>query len=237
LPDGLRIYIVGDIHGCFDLLEQLYREIRRDRDAAPPRECVEIFLGDYIDRGPQSREVVEWMISAVPIADRRICLMGNHEDMLLAALADASGMPNWLANGGLETFLSYKPVPQHILAGMTLARVRSDFLAALPAAHRDFLMNLPRLAEFGDYLFVHAGLRPGRALDRQDPEDLVWIREPFLASDFDFGKVVVHGHTPCSAPEIRPNRINVDTGAVFTGCLTCLILEGESRRFLQTSSS
>ena len=233
LPDGLRIYAVGDIHGCFDVLEALYERIRCDLQSARPRESLELFLGDYVDRGPRSREVVEWMISTRPACDRRICLMGNHEDMLLNALADPAAMEHWLSNGGIQTLLSYKSVPLHILAGMTLIQAHRDFSAAFPDAHRRFMSGLLRSAEFGDYIFVHAGLRPGRTLAQQDTEDLVWVREPFLSSAHDFGKLVVHGHTPSDAPEIRPNRINIDTGAVFGGSLTCLVLEGSTRRFLQ----
>jgi serine/threonine protein phosphatase 1 len=176
------------------------------------------------------------MISAKPVSSRRICLMGNHEDMLVEALANPGAMQHWLLNGGVETLLSYRPMPRHILSGMTLIRAHADFSAAVPEHHRSFLAELPRLAEFGDYVFVHAGLRPGRTAAQQNPEDLAWIREPFLSSTYDFGKLVVHGHTPAEAPEIRPNRINIDTGAVFGGRLTCLVLEGATRRFLQTSS-
>lgn len=235
LPEGLRIYAVGDIHGCFDLLEALYEQMRRDLERAPPRESLEIFLGDYVDRGPRSRDVVEWMIATQPACDRRICLMGNHEDMLLNALADPAAMEHWLSNGGVETLLSYKPVPRHMLAGMTLIQAHRDFSASVPEPHRRFMTGLLRSAEFGDYVFVHAGLRPGRTLAQQDPEDLVWIREPFLSSPHAFGKLVVHGHTPADAPEIRPNRINIDTGAVFGGSLTCLVLEGSTRKFLHVA--
>jgi serine/threonine protein phosphatase 1 len=235
LPDGLRIYAVGDVHGRFDLLQAMHDEIRRDLERARPRESIEILLGDYVDRGPQSREVVEWVAAGAPAADRRICLCGNHEELLLAALADAAEMPNWLHNGGLDTLLSYAPGARSTLLDMTWATAHEEFLRAFPEEHRAFLEALPRMAEFGGYVFVHAGLRPGRPIGEQDPFDLVWIREPFLSSRFDFGRVVVHGHTPQTAPDIRPNRINIDTGAFFSGRLTCLVLEGDTRRFLQTS--
>lgn len=233
-PDGVRVYAVGDIHGRFDLLKALYEQIRLDLDARPPQRSLEIFLGDYLDRGPQSREVVEWMIAAKPLSDQRICLMGNHEEMCLRAVEEPAAAQHWFGNGGLETLVSYKPIPHHILAGMTLGRAHAELSAAIPHSHLEWLRNLPRTATVGDYVFVHAGLRPGRPADSQDPEDLIWIREPFLSSKFDFGKVVVHGHTPASEPEVRPNRINIDTGAVFTGRLTCLLLEGANRAFLQT---
>ncbi len=233
LPEGLRIYAFGDIHGRFDLLEALYPKIRGDIERRPAARTAEIFLGDYIDRGPRSRDVLEWMIAARPVAGERICLMGNHEDMLLRVLDDPQATSTWLHNGGLATIMSYAAIPPDDLS-LTVAAARDAFLAAFPPEHRSFVEGLPRMARFGGYVFVHAGLRPRRALADQDPDDLVWIREPFLSSNADFGARVVHGHTPVEAPEIRPNRINIDTGAVFTGRLTCLILEGEDRRFLQT---
>ncbi len=232
LPDGLRIYAVGDVHGRFDLLEALYAEIRRDLADRRPERSIEIFLGDYIDRGPQSRDVVEWLLSSQPECDERLCLMGNHEDLLLGALDDPSAVDAWLLNGGVETILSYCGANAAALAGATFAEARDAFVAAFPESHRAFVAGLPRMKVFGGYVFVHAGLNPERPLDRQDPFDLLWIREPFLSSRVDFGRVVVHGHTPAAEPEIRPTRINIDTGAFFTGRLTCLVLEGGDRRFL-----
>jgi serine/threonine protein phosphatase 1 len=234
LPAGLRIYAVGDIHGRYDLLEALYADICRDIERAPPEHSIEIFLGDYIDRGPQSRDVVEWLTSGRRAADERICLLGNHEDMLLRVLDDPEATSIWLHNGGLATLLSYRAMPADGVSGLTVGAARSAFLAAFPSDHRAFVEGLPRLVRFGGYVFVHAGVRPGRAVDDQDPDDLVWIREPFLTSNADFGMLVVHGHTPVKAPEVRPNRINIDTGAFFTGQLTCVVLEGEGLRFLQT---
>ncbi len=235
VPEGLRIYAFGDVHGRFDLLEALYAEVRLDVARRPAARTAEIFLGDYIDRGRQSREVLEWLISASPATDERTCLLGNHEDMLLRVVDDPEATPTWLQNGGLATLISYGAVSPNDLSRLTLAEARTAFLAAFPPKHRAFVERLPRLATAGGYLFVHAGLRPGRAVEDQDPDDLVWIREPFLSSDADFGMRIVHGHTPVATPEIRPNRINVDTGAVFTGRLTCLVLEAEGWRFLQTA--
>jgi serine/threonine protein phosphatase 1 len=230
LPNGLRIYAIGDVHGRFDLLQEIARRIRQDLSASPAKQAVEIFLGDYIDRGPQSREVVDWLIVTPPLGDERICLMGNHEDMLLSALADASDLPIWLQNGGDATLASYgvKSLPR------SPQGIHEACCAAIPGRHRDFCAGLPLTAELGSYFFVHAGIDPSRSLHDQDPHDLVWIREPFHRSTADFGRVVVHGHTPVVEPDIRPNRINIDTGAVFTGHLTCLVLEGAGRRLLQT---
>jgi len=236
LADGLRIYAIGDIHGRFDLLCALYARIAGEIADSPPRYSVEIFLGDYIDRGPQSAEVVEWLVSETPAANERICLMGNHEDMLRNVLDGAAAMPHWLGNGGAETLLSYGIVPPPEFRQRAMIEVRAAFLSIFPRSHRDFMLSLSHLAEFGGYLFVHAGVRPGVPLKNQDPYDLVWIREPFLNSGADFGRVVVHGHTPTREPEIRPNRINIDTGAVFSGRLTCIVLEGDTRRFLQADA-
>ncbi len=235
LADGLRIYAVGDIHGRFDLLREIASDIRHDLELDRPQRAVEIFLGDYVDRGPQSREVIDWLMQTPPVADERICLLGNHEDILLHALDDISAMENWLFNGGGETLLSYG-VKLHGFGGRAaLIALQQEFRAALPAAHLDFIASLRRKIAIAPYLFVHAGIRPGRAIEDQDPQDLVWIREPFLHSSADLGCVVVHGHTPAMHPEVRGNRINVDTGAVFSGCLTCVVLEGTTQRFLQTS--
>ena len=234
LPDGLRIYAIGDVHGRFDLLQELYAAIRLDVATRPPKQSVEIFLGDYVDRGPQSREVVDWLIRSEPACDERICLMGNHEDMLLGALRDVDGAEAWLFNGGVETLLSYGGTSRNALLGMTVGRARDAFAAVFPESHRAFVADLPHMTAFGGYAFVHAGLDPARPIREQDPFDLLWIREPFLTSAADFGFIVVHGHTPAAAPEVRPNRINIDTGAFFTGRLTCLVLEGERRRFIGT---
>lgn len=236
LPDAVRIYAIGDIHGRLDLLEDLAGKIRSDIAEAPPARTAEIFLGDYIDRGPRSREVVDWLMGAPTNADERICLLGNHEDMLLKALDDRDWMSNWLFNGGPETLLSYNVKARALGGEAGLIEVQNGFRAALPGAHLEFYAGLRRYVLIEPYLFVHAGIRPGRTLAEQDPEELIWIRGPFLESDDDFGFVVVHGHTPSNHPEVRPNRINIDTGAVFSGCLTCVVLEGDTLRFIQAAS-
>jgi len=234
LPEGLRIYAVGDIHGRFDLLQQMAAAIVEDLRKARPARILEIFLGDFIDRGPQSREVVDWLIRTPP-GGERVCLLGNHEDMLLKSLDDTDWMSNWLYNGAAETFVSYG-VRTHGIGGSGLVDLQQGLRAVLPGSHLEFFAGLRRMFVFEPYVFVHAGIRPGRTLSEQDPDDLVWIREPFLQSKADFGFVVVHGHTPTERPEVCPNRINIDTGAVFTGRLTCLVLEGATRRFLQVDS-
>lgn len=234
LPEGLRVYAIGDIHGRFDLLTALAADIAKDLEASPPQKSVEIFLGDYIDRGPSTREVVDWLIETPPLADERICLMGNHEDLLLKVLDDGEAMSNWIFNGGSETIVSYLSGTVRRRDFDTTEALRLAFLEALPEGHRSFYRSLKRMISYGGYLFVHAGLRPGTPIEKQDPEDLIWIREPFLNSSADFGTIVVHGHTPVTEPEVKPNRINIDTGAVFSNRLTALVLEGTERRFLNT---
>jgi serine/threonine protein phosphatase 1 len=234
LAPGLRIYAIGDIHGRFDLLEPLISAITIDLGNARPERTVEIFVGDYVDRGPQSREVIEWLTTTPPLTDERICLLGNHEEWLLRALDDVSAMPDWLFNGGGETLKSYGVKSEGLGGERMLVELQRAFREALPPAHHVFISALPRTVDFDPYLFVHAGIRPGVPIDAQDPEDLIWIRRPFLDSSADFGRIVVHGHTPTSRPDIRPNRINIDTGAVFQGRLTCLVLEGRTQRFFQT---
>lgn len=235
VPDGLRVYAIGDVHGCDRLLAAMHEKIAADIDARPPETHCIIHLGDYVDRGPDTAAVVERLSRQVEADDHVLCLRGNHEEMLLDFLwAGPDAGPNFLANGGVATLASY---------GITLEGKRSSmptgsglaelFAARLPIGHRIFLENLQYSARFGDYFFCHAGIRPGVELERQDAFDLTWIREGFLDSDADFGAVVVHGHTPAREPELRPNRINIDTGAVLGGRLTCLILEGAEYRFIQ----
>ncbi len=236
VPEGTRVYAVGDIHGCIEPLTALHERIREDAASAADLRRVLVYLGDYVDRGLESRQVLE-MLTATPLEGfERVHLRGNHDAWMLEFLEDTACGLAWIANGGSATLYSYgvgqgdlgAPLPDR------LAAVQAGLRRALPAAHRDFLAGLVPMHIEGDYLFVHAGIRPGVPLDQQRPEDLLWIREPFLGSDADHGKVVVHGHTIVDRPQILGNRIAVDTGAFATGHLTCLVLEGTTRRFLQT---
>lgn len=235
VPDGLRVYAIGDVHGCDRLLAAMHEKIAADIDARPPEAHRIIHLGDYVDRGPDTAAVIERLSRRTESDDHILCLRGNHEEMLLDFLwASPDAGYNFLANGGVATLASY---------GITLDGKRSStptgsglaklFAARLPAGHRAFLENLRYSVRFGDYFFCHAGVRPGVDLERQDAFDLTWIREGFLDSDADFGAVVVHGHTPAHEPELRPNRVNIDTGAVLGGPLSCLVLEGAEYRFMQ----
>ena len=238
MPQGQLIYAIGDIHGRSDLLALLLDKIVTDaghsKDAS--RRTL-VFLGDYVDRGHDSRGVVDMLLGGLPKGFETHFLKGNHEEIMLDFLRDPSTLGHWLANGADATFRSYgMDVTELIRKGAAPEAWQRAFLASLPEAHRDFFETLELAVAFGDYLFVHAGVRPGVPLEEQDPHDLVWIRGPFLKSDEDFGKIVVHGHTPAREPVIRANRIGIDTGAVFTDRLTALKLEGGSRTLLQADA-
>jgi serine/threonine protein phosphatase 1 len=238
VPQGQLIYAIGDLHGRADLLSLMLAKIAADaarsKDA---RRRTLVFLGDYIDRGHDSRLVVDMLLSELPQGFDAHFLKGNHEALMLEFLEDPSYLGQWLANGADATFRSYGiDVAELIRKGATPEAWRRAFHASLPESHRDFFETLELAVSFGDYLFVHAGVRPGIPLEAQDPYDLVWIRGPFLQSKENFGKIVVHGHTPRAEPDIRPNRIGIDTGAVFTDRLTALKLEDGSRKLLQADA-
>jgi serine/threonine protein phosphatase 1 len=229
-PDGLRVYAVGDLHGRDDLLGDLAGLIERDC-ANAPGEVVTIFLGDYVDRGPDSAAVVERLATGRFPTPLR-ALRGNHEAVLLEFLDDPAALGFWREYGGLETLHAYGVDVSKAMRGQNYEEARAAFLAALPASHRAFLVATELSATIGDYFFCHAGVRPGAPLSAQAEEDLLWVRDGFLSYERSFGKIVVHGHTPVASPEIRANRINIDTGAFATSRLTCLALEGQERRFL-----
>jgi diadenosine tetraphosphatase ApaH/serine/threonine PP2A family protein phosphatase len=233
VPDGERIYAIGDIHGRDDLLLRLHGLIRADLDASPAVRPIAVYLGDYVDRGPGSFEVLDHLVND-PLPFESVALKGNHEDMMLSFL-DGDADPMWLYNGGIETLASYRiALSGHQFGAFDLQSIREGLLAALPESHRRFLNALELSLARGDYFFVHAGVRPGRPLDQQDPREMMWIRGRFLGSQTDFGKRVVHGHTITAEPEVKFNRIGIDTGAFATGRLTCLVLERSHVRFLQT---
>jgi serine/threonine protein phosphatase 1 len=236
LPEGLLLYAVGDIHGRLDLLRSLLQQIEADACAhAEARRRTLIFLGDYVDRGPDSRGVVADLIQSPPKDFEVHFLKGNHEAILLDFLEDAWHLEHWLVNGGQATMESYGVDTQSLAQrGAHPDTWRRDFAEALPESHLHFFRSLKLSVTFGDYLFVHAGVRPGVPLAGQSEADLVWIRGPFLDHAGPFGKIVVHGHTPVQLPVIRPNRIGIDTGAVFSDRLTALRLQGGAREFLHT---
>lgn len=234
-PHGRRVYAIGDIHGRIDLLRQLHRRMHEDAAAAPGVDKVVVYLGDYVDRGPGSFAVVDLLLHEPLAGFEAVHLRGNHEDLLLRFYADGTAAATWFMNGGVATLESYgvdvSDLLSDIAAPTTMWR---RFRRLLPPTHLDFFRRLKTRHEEGDYLFVHAGVRPGVALADQREADLLWIRGDFLDSDEDFGKVVVHGHSISAEPEVRANRIGIDTGAFYSDRLTCLVIEGETRRFLAT---
>jgi serine/threonine protein phosphatase 1 len=228
---GTRIYAVGDIHGRADLLGEMIDRIRVDMDRHSARRQVTVFLGDYVDRGPDSRLVVD-MLLALSQGGNAVCLKGNHEAILVRFPQEPSLWENWVAFGGMQTLLSYGLRIPARLAREDQVRVAEEFRQALPPEHLHFLESLPLSYVSGNVAFVHAGLRPNIPLDQQQEEDLLWIRRPFLDHRSPFSHFVVHGHTPVESPEVHTNRINIDTGAFATGRLSCIALEGSSHMFL-----
>lgn len=232
MTPGLRAYAIGDVHGRDDLLSRLLDRVQDDmRSASGP--CLTILLGDYVDRGPQSRAVLDRLAGEVAPTPL-IALRGNHEQMLLDALDDPAAFRHWLKYGGLETLASYGLDLSDLRRGGSPEQLRTDFIAALPRDHLAFLRETKTSHEEGDYFFCHAGVRPGVPLHRQSDADLMTIRDAFLTSTDWQSRVVVHGHSPVTQPELLPHRIGLDTGAYTTGRLTCLVLEGDTRRILGT---
>jgi Calcineurin-like phosphoesterase len=225
VPEGNRIYAVGDIHGRLDLLDEIIARIDADMAMHPASNTIRVFLGDYIDRGPNSKGVLDRLVNYCA-AQPTVCLMGNHELYLREFLERPEILSIWRRYGGLETLRSYGLAPKWEADSQEERKLAAEFDRLLPFSHREFLSNLKQCFICGDFFFVHAGVRPGICLTNQSEDDLLWIREEFLLCQDDFGKVVVHGHTPVSEPDVRPNRINIDTGAYVTGRLTCLALEG-----------
>jgi len=227
LPPGQRIYAVGDVHGCAGQLALLHRLIAADLAQRPVAEPLILHIGDYVDRGPDSAGVIERLLRPFPApAVRVITLCGNHEAMAQEALAtgDPAAAAHWLGNGGGATLASWGIAWQ--------ARPR-QWQRGVPAAHLEFLRHLPLHHEAGGYIFVHAGLRPGVRLAQQTDSDMLWIREPFLSWSGELPGVVVHGHTPQQTLTVRANRIGIDTGAVWGGPLTCVVLEDDRLGVLQ----
>jgi serine/threonine protein phosphatase 1 len=226
LPDGIRIYAVSDIHGCADLLENVFAAIDHHLARAGPIRALHVFLGDYIDRGPASRQTIDLLIDR----SRRhesIFLKGNHEAFLFEVLQDASRLEAWKEYGGFQTLMSYGLAPSIKPNRDEQGELVKALLLDMPDHHRRFFSKLRPSFVCGDFFFAHAGVKPGVPLRQQREEDLLWIRDEFLQSEENFGKFIVHGHTPVPKPDIRPNRINIDTGAYATGILTLLTIQGE----------
>jgi Calcineurin-like phosphoesterase len=226
VPDGVRVYTIGDIHGRADLLVDVLERIDADLATNPIPHGIEVYLGDYIDRGPASREVLD-QLAARKRTHRTVFIKGNHETFITDFMTNPPILEDWQRLGGLETLMSYGIVPPINADAAVQLQLAAALDRSLPESHRQFLGDLKTSYTCGDFFFVHAGVRPGISLEKQREEDLLWIRRDFLNCEDDFGKIVVHGHTPVPQPDIRPNRINIDTGAYATGRLTCLILEGD----------
>ncbi|CAK0777650.1 serine/threonine protein phosphatase 1 [Azospirillaceae bacterium] len=241
LPQNIRAYVVGDIHGRLDLLTILLNDISRHNFFA--REVERrflIFLGDYIDRGPDSKSLLDLMINGLPPDFQVIPLKGNHEDVFVRFLdGDLVAGLQWLVRfGGRATLQSYGA---QFLRGVPLLEEMEEVrhilqTRVIPKSHQKFLRTLERTHQIGDYFFVHAGVRPGVRLDQQNEEDTLWIRDDFLRYPGYFEKMIIHGHTISRMPDIRANRIGIDLGAFSSGNLCCLVLEEENRKFLIAQS-
>ncbi|MBR0697951.1 metallophosphoesterase family protein [Bradyrhizobium lablabi] len=225
LPDGIRIYAISDIHGCAHLLKEMLEVIDADIARSRPHRAVEVYMGDYIDRGPDTRHTLDLLIERARRGNA-VFLKGNHEAILANVARDPSRVPDWFRIGGLQTLMSYGLSASrnpHEEEQRTLIKALA---AAMPPLHRAFLDRLRLTFTCGDFFFVHAGVRPGTPLSEQREQDLLWIRDEFLRSKKNFGKYIVHGHTPVRTAEILPNRANIDTGAYATGNLTLLSIQG-----------
>ena len=225
LPAGRRVYAIGDIHGCAEQLAALHDLIARDLAQRPMAAPVLVHIGDYVDRGPDTAGVIARLAAGSPIPGMEMVnLLGNHENTMLEALSgERAAATDWLFAGGRPSLESY---------GVDPDSPRDTWPAAVPVEHIAFLRSLKLMHREGGYAFVHAGVRPGIPLDQQARDDMLRMRQPFLYSEIDFGAVVVHGHTPVKHAVVRHNRIAIDTGAVFGGPLTCVVLEGETLGFL-----
>lgn len=234
IPDGQRVYAIGDIHGRLDLLDDLIARIDADDARRAPAETTIIVLGDLVDRGPESAGVVERLAALAEDRGNLRFLKGNHEELFLSALdGDAKGLRMFARVGGRETALSYGIDPA-AYERADFAQLHALLSAAVPERHATFLRDFEDIIRIGDYTFVHAGIRPGVALDEQSPRDLRWIREPFLSAR-ETGGMIVHGHTITESPDEQAGRIGIDTGAYLHGILTALVLYGQERDFLQST--
>jgi len=235
VPEGRRVYAVGDIHGRADLLARLHNKIAADALNTPGFHDIIVYLGDYVDRGPDIPGVFDILIDHPLDGFERHHLRGNHEDILIRFLDTADGLDGWLMNGGRDTLAGYGiEISDIFQSASDPDTIRRSLADAMPGPHRAFLDALKIRHSEGGYLFVHAGIRPGVALDQQDDHDLMWVRRVFIDSEHDHGCRVVHGHTIRDQPQVRPNRIGIDTGAWHSGVLTAVVLEGGDVRFLQT---
>ncbi len=229
IPRGTRVYAVGDVHGRADLLAELMSRIDADLDANPVPRPVHVFLGDYIDRGPDSQKVLDLLVERGQHHET-VFLKGNHEVLFEEFLQNPEIIASWRHVGGMETLLSYGMRPSFNPGALERSQLARQLGDVLPPSHRQFFESLKRSFGFGDFFFVHAGVRPGVPLSQQTDEDLFWIRDQFHKSEEKFEQVIVHGHHPVADVEFHSNRINIDTGAFATGRLSCLRIEADEVR-------
>lgn len=236
VPAGRRVYAIGDIHGRADLLLRLLDDLRRDAQQGEfEGRPILIFLGDYVDRGFQSRDVLDILLSDAVSPFETYFLKGNHEAAMLQFLNDPSIGPRWAEYGGAETLVSYGIQPPRTRTSLDdWSRASDELKQVLPHSHLHFLSNLDISVRIGDYVFVHAGVRPGVPLDQQSEYDMLWIRDEFLGDRKPLGAVIVHGHTPTTAPHKDSRRVGLDTGAYLSGRLTAARFEHDSVEFIAT---
>lgn len=233
LPEGVCLYVVGDIHGRYDLLSQLITEIQLDSKTRKPKNLKIILLGDYVDRGASSKEVIDYILNFLIPSFDLIALEGNHEESMKFFLEHPLKNKRWLHYGGEATLRSYGiEFPINEYSDDDIKLVHKELALALPDTHSDFLANLSSHYSIGDYYFAHAGIRPGVLLEEQSDRDLRWIRGEFLNHDGLYEKIIVHGHNITDKPEFKENRIGIDTGAFYSNRLTCLVLEGDKKEIL-----
>lgn len=236
IAPGRRVYGIGDVHGRVDLLLELHRLIETDA-AGYDGAKVLVYLGDYIDRGEYSKEVIDLLLETPLPGFETVCLLGNHEQTLLDFLQHPTAAAGWLNFGGRDTLRSYGVDPGSALMRADLDDLRDQLQERLPTHHLEFFNGCELIYVEGDYCFVHAGIRPGVALTDQRNDDLLWIRDDFTGSRQQHDHIVVHGHSITEEVAFHPNRIGIDTGAFYTGVLTALVLEGAERRLLQTGDN
>jgi len=229
---GMRVYAIGDVHGCLNELKALIKKIDAHEKTAPSPSHKIIFLGDYVDRGPANCEVIDFMCSLSKSNRDCVFLKGNHDQRF----EDFCQNPNqygeeFMRWGGGPTLRDYGVVPH---PGESYASMAERLNGNMPACHIGFIKNLEFFYSIGDYYFCHAGIRPGVRLAEQSPSDLMWIRNEFIPHAYLYEKIIIHGHTMCDEPEVMPNRINIDTGCYQSGMLTALVLEGNSKTFIHT---
>ncbi len=239
VPAGHRVYAIGDLHGRVDLLQRLHTKIAEDAEtAAPGMRNTIVYLGDYVDRGFNSKELIDFLLDNPLPGFAPVYLKGNHDEYFVNFIESSEDGEPWLKYGGDATVYSYGVrISEDVPADQRLDHIRDRLRETVPTRHMAFLSGLKLAWTVGDFLFVHAGVHPDRRWDQQVSRDLLWIRHEFLESDRDFGKIVVHGHSVTGAPDVRVNRIGIDTGACYSNVLTCLVLEADSKRFLSTVNS